>query len=139
MQRDLDNGSDLFKTTVANAIRGVANTPANLTQQWVSLHTDDPTDTGQFEVAATGGYARQPVTWAAAIAEDDKGKLVGGAVTFNLPANTRITHYALWNVATGNGNGTATGYLYGKELSAAVSLNSAGKVTITPTHLYGLL
>ena len=132
------NGSDLFKITVANAIRGVANTPADLRQQWISLHTQNPGFSGFFEVS-DAGYARQEVTWAAAVEDDGKGKLVGNPLTFNLPAGVTIQYYGVWNVATGDGGSNATGFLYGKELSAAVSLNAAGKITITPTHLYGLL
>lgn len=135
----------MFKLTVANAIRGVANTPASLTNQWVSLHTGLRGPIELSEISG-GGYARKQVTWAAAVIDEELGedglirsKLIGNPLTFDVPAGVTITRYGLWNVASGDGNGTSTGYLYGKELTAAILLNTAGKVTITPTHLYGLL
>jgi hypothetical protein len=135
------NGSSPFKRTIANAIGGKVNTPMNLTTQYISLHTGDPGSTGASEVTG-GGYARLQVTWATAVDDTGgalaKGKITGGALAFNVPAAT-ISHYGVWNVATGAGDGTTTGYMYGKTLSATVALSVAGKVTVTPTHAYGLL
>lgn len=137
----ITNGSQNYLLTVANAIRGVANTPWNLGTQWISLHSDDPGPTGANELTG-GGYARKQVTWSAAVidvdAGDTRGKLNGNPVTFDVPA-ARIEYYGLWNVATGPGTPATNGFLYGKELTATIQLNAAGKITITPTHLYGLL
>lgn len=140
-----NGGSDIFKVTIANAIRGVANTPCNLAQQWISLHTGDPLATGANEIAAGAGnapgYKRMQVNWKPAVIDEEKGKITADPITFEVPGDAAkpITHYAVWNVETGNGNGSSTGFLYGKPLSANVTLSSPGKVTITPTHLYGLL
>lgn len=135
------NGSSPFKRTIANAIGGKANTPMNLANQWISLHTGDPGNDGANEVTG-GGYARIQVTWGNAVDDSGgalaKGKITGNALKFNVPQGT-ISHYGVWNVATGQGDLTTTGYLYGKSLSAVITLGAAGSVTVTPTHSYGLL
>ena len=131
------NGSGAYKRAVANLIGGLAanaggNTLTALTGQTVRLHTADPGSTGINEVIAAGsGYAAKPVTWQPAEVEagTDRGKITGDPITFDVPAGD-IKFYSVWAGAT---------YLYGKALNPAVNLSAPGKVTITPTHAYGLL
>ena len=130
------NGSNAFKLAVANLIGGLAanaggNTLTALTGQTVRLHTGDPGSTGANEVVAAGsGYAPKPVTWQPAAVEPGtgRGKITGDPITFDVPAGN-IAFYSVWQGST---------YLYGKALNPAVTLSAAGKVTITPTHAYGL-
>lgn len=144
-------GSDGYLETIVNAIGGRLaagkTTPMDLTTQYISLHKSDPGEDSAQAAASEltgGGYARKQVTWGVAETIEapgagiDKGKITGNALTFDVPAGT-ITHYGVWNVATGSGSGKTTGYMYGKPLSAVITLGTAGKVTVTPTHSYGLL
>jgi hypothetical protein len=128
------NGSDAFKKAIANLIGGLAanaggNTLSTLAGQQVSLHSADPGKTGASELTG-GGYARKPVTWNAAEVEagTGRGKITGNPIQFDVPAGA-IGFYGVWVGGT---------YLYGKALNPAVTLSAAGKVTITPTHAYGL-
>ena len=132
------NGSEAFKRAIANLIGGLAanaggNTLTALTGQTIRLHTADPGETGINEVPAAGsGYAPKPVVWNPATSDGGapaKGRIVGDAITFDVPAGD-IKFYSVWQGAT---------YLYGKALNPAVNLSAAGKVTITPSHSYGLL
>jgi hypothetical protein len=146
-----ENGSDPFKKTVVAAICGLPIPPQaspaagtiDISVQWISLHITDPGSTQATatasEIPTTGVYKRQRVTWGApdAIIEGglSKGRITGTVPAFDVPAGT-IAHYGVWAGGTNTGGGT---YLYGKPLSAQITLGSAGKVTITPTHSYGLL
>ena len=131
------NGSNAFKLAVANLIGGLAanaggNTLAALTTQTVRLHTADPGSNGINEVVAAGsGYAAKPVVWnpAEVDAGSGRGKITGEPVTFDVPAGA-IAFYSVWSGGT---------YLYGKALNPAVNLSAQGKVTITPSHSYGLI
>jgi hypothetical protein len=135
------NYSSNYLLTIANAIRGTANTPWNLGTQWISLHSDDPGPTGANELTG-GGYARKAVTWGAPTIDtesgDARGKIAGTPITFDVPAG-RIEYYGVWNVATGAGTPATNGFMYGKELSVVITLAQVGKITVTPTHLYGIL
>lgn len=130
-------GSDAFKLAVANLIGGLAadagaSTLASLANQTVSLHKADPGSTGGGGTELTGGgYARKPVVWNPATDDGGspgRGKITGNPITFDVPAGD-ITHYGVWCGGV---------YLYGKSLNPAVNLSAPGKVTITPTHAYGL-
>lgn len=88
----------------------------------VSLHTADPGSTGASEVSG-GSYTRQAVTWAAA----SGGSKTAGAMTFQIPAGTTITHFGLWSAASG---GTFVG---GGALDAAQSYPTGGTYDFTPT------
>jgi len=130
------NGSNAFKITIADLIGG--RTPgttngglalATIATQTVSLHSADPGSTGASELTG-GGYARKPVVWAAAsIDGNSRGQIAGAPIQFDVPAGA-IGFYGVWAGGT---------YLYGKALNPAVTLSTAGKVTVTPTHAYGLL
>jgi hypothetical protein len=64
------------------------------TAREVSLHTDDPGDTGANEVV--GGdpaYARQPIIWNAG---EEDGVFVSDPIEINVPA-VDVTHFAVWN------------------------------------------
>lgn len=128
------NGSDPFKLAIANLIGGLAvnaggNTITSLANQTISLHSSDPLTNGTGEITG-GGYARKAVTWNAATVEGGtgRGKITGNPIQFDVPAGA-ISFYGVWVGGT---------YLYGKALNPAVTLSAPGKVTITPTHAYGL-
>lgn len=88
---------------------------------YISLHTASPGTTGASEVSG-GAYARVATTWAAASA----GSRTGSQVTVNVPASTTITHFGIWDAATG-GN-----YLGGGPLSASETFAAAGAAQVTP-------
>ena len=142
---------DVFKKTIIAAIAGQAPTAAGgvaITAQWVSLHNmpggvsahmSDANVAGT-ELAATGGYARKQVTWdtagvqivtSPADAAFTVAKISGNALTFDVGATT-ITHYAVYTAETGGQ------FLYGKPISAQITLSAPGKVTIVPSHSYGM-
>lgn len=62
-----------------------------------SLHTAQPSQATPAEV--TGGspaYARQALTWAAGTVDGT----VTASATFQVPANTAVTHAGLWTAVT---------------------------------------
>jgi hypothetical protein len=133
------NGSAAFKKAIVNMIGGLAanaggNTLTTLTPQLISLHTGDPGSTGANEItgaaATAAGYAKKAVTWNPATggAGDDVATITGTAIQFDVPAGD-IRFYGVWQGGT---------YLYGKALNPQVNLSVAGKVTVTPSHSYGL-
>ena len=139
-----NNGSNAFKRAVVNMICGLAanaggNTLTTLTPQTISLHKADPGNdgvgggngSGSNSELTGGSYARKPVTWnpaAAPVTVDGVATVTGTAIQFDVPAGD-IKFYGVWQGAT---------YLYGKELNPQVNLSVPGKVTITPSHSYGL-
>lgn len=140
-------GSDPFKKAVVAAIGGLtgaaAGSPVSLTTQFISLHKSDPTDgTTAAASEVSGGspaYARKQVAWGVPElvydpdSDSNRAKISGASLKFDIPGGTTVTHYGVWTAAVG---GT---YLYGKKLSASVTISAQGAVTITPTHTYGLL
>lgn len=133
------NGSAAFKKAVVNMIGGLAanaggNTLTTLTPQLISLHTTDPGSTGAGEItgaaATAAGYAKKTVTWNPATGGvgDDVATITGAPIQFDVPAGD-IKFYGVWQGGT---------YLYGKALNPQVNLSVAGKVTVTPSHSYGL-
>lgn len=91
---------------------------------YASLHTADPAGTGASEV--TGGspaYARQAVTWNAGGTD---GSYTSNSMTFDVPANTSITHVGFWDAAT------AGNYL--DKASFAVTFSAQGTCTVTVTY-----
>ena len=86
----------------------------------ISLHTADPGTTGASEVAG-GTYARQTPTWTAGASD---GAVVTDQMTFDVPADTTITHAGMWDNA-------------GAWLDAApvaATFVSAGQLFFTLTH-----
>lgn len=130
------NGSDAFKLAVADFIGGNFSDPGhsnlNLKTQTIHLHSGDPGFDGSDKLTGADYDGPHPVTWGVAASEgaNGRGKITGSNVTFNVPGGIEITHYSVW---------AGTTYLYGKSLNPTVSLSAKGKVTITPTHAYGLV
>ncbi|MDM7488696.1 hypothetical protein QT969_10375 [Rhodococcus sp. CSLK01-03] len=90
---------------------------------YISLHTADPTSTGQYE--ATGGspaYARKATTWGAAAS----GQVTGSEVTIDAPAGT-YTHAGIWSAATG-------GTFIDKVSITSTTLGSQGQIKVTPKY-----
>lgn len=82
--------------------------------KFVSLHTQQPSDAGDGEVAGgTPAYARKAVTWAAAVSGV---RSMASAVTFDVPAGASISHFGIWFAATG-------GAFYGAETLRDVDNN----------------
>lgn len=94
--------------------------------RWVSLHTADPGDNGTTAAGneVTGGtYSREQTTWDGAANSADTGT----AVTIDVPSGTTITHWGLWDAATG---GT---FYFGGALPASETFGSNGTYSLTPT------
>jgi len=134
------NGSPDFKKAIADLIGGTnsanaikviagATAPGTVVPQQISLHSTDPLSTGTGEVTG-GGYARKAVTWTAATggAGDAVASISGAPIQFDVPQGF-IGWFGVWQGGT---------YLYGKKLNPQVTLSVAGKVTVTPSHSYGL-
>jgi hypothetical protein len=65
--------------------------------RYLSLHTDDPGDTGANEVAG-GSYARQAITWQPA---SSGAKSINEAPVFQVPSDTTIKFFGLWSASSG--------------------------------------
>jgi hypothetical protein len=87
--------SDYYEDKILDhMLRGAPFTPPSTV--YVSLHTNDPGETGANELTG-GGYSRKPVTFNA----PSGGSMTNSAdIDFpNMPAAT-ITHVALWDAAS---------------------------------------
>jgi hypothetical protein len=126
---DPRNGaSDAFKLAVCNFIGQQGGL--------ISLHSADPGPTGANAEISGSGYARKTTTWGAASAvsggpNDGRAQIVGSTLTFDVPGGVSISYYGVRKT-----DGT---FLYGKPLQPGATLTAAGKITLTPTHAYGLL
>jgi hypothetical protein len=119
--------TNAFKQAVANFIgtQGAV----------ISLHSADPGTSGASEISG-GGYSRKTTVWGAATvvsggANDGRALITGSTQTFNVPGGVAINFYGVWSAG-----GV---FQYGKPLQPGATLTSAGTITITPTHAYGLL
>lgn len=65
--------------------------------RYLSLHTDDPGDTGVNEVAG-GSYTRMPITWQPA---SGGSKTINEVPVFQVPGSTTIRYFGLWSASTG--------------------------------------
>ncbi len=106
----------------------------------ISLHSTDPGTTGAGEISG-GGYAKVLTTWGTAAVvsggpNDGRSQITGSTVTFNVPGSVAINFYGVWS---GTVPGTPGNFLYGKNLQPGATLTSAGTITVTPSHAYGLL
>ena len=115
-----------FKTAVANYIATLGNS--------ISLHSADPGLVGSAEISG-GGYARKTTNWTTATivsggANNGRAQITGSVLQFDVPGGVAINFYGVWNGTT---------FLYGKPLAPGATLTAAGRITITPTHAYGLL
>jgi hypothetical protein len=64
-----------------------------------------------------------------------RGQITGSVCTFDVPGGVAINFYGVRA-----GTVAAPGaFLYGKPLQPGATLTAAGKITLTPTHAYGLL
>jgi hypothetical protein len=103
----------------------------------ISLHSADPGIVGSSELTnGQGGYARKTTVWGAAVAvtggaNDGRAQITGSTLTFDVPGSVGINFYGVWK--------DAATFLYGKPLQPGATLSAAGKITLTPTHAYGLL
>jgi hypothetical protein len=125
--------TSVFKLAIANYI----GTQGRL----ISLHSGDPGLTGATEIPATNGYTKQLTTWGAAVvvsggANDGRAQITGSTLTFSVPGGVGINYYGVWSGASAAAPGN---FLYGKPLQPGATLTSAGQITLTPTHAYGLL
>jgi hypothetical protein len=92
---------------------------------YASLHTADPSTTGANEVSG-GSYAREIIPWDAAAS----GNLTtDGAIVFDVPAGTTITHVGYWS-------GPTAGTFYGGvPLNDSQTFATAGTYTIAAGNL----
>lgn len=124
-----------FMTQALSAICG-GNQTANtaLGGQTLGLHTGAPGITGANAAPNSGATAYKPLTWGTPTGGGGAIATVSAtAVVFNnVPAGT-YSHYGVYN-----GSGT---FLYGKPLSATVTIptGATGTITVTPSHTYDLL
>lgn len=108
----------------------------------VSLHTDNPGETGASELTSTGAYARAAITstlanWAAtqggSTASSGTSGQTSNSVAINFPTPTAnwgvVTHFAIWDSATG-GNPL----LYGS-LTITKTINQGDIVSFSPAAL----
>ncbi|MGW2662795.1 phage tail fiber protein [Nocardia tengchongensis] len=105
------------RQALADAYKVLAN-PSGIA--YLSLHTDDPKETGASE-ATGGGYQRQEVTWNSGTG----GLLTAEAVTFQLAAGT-YSYAGIWDSEIGGK------YLDGAALTPPVTLGGGGPVEVTP-------
>ena len=91
----------------------------------VSLHTADPGATGTSEVSGSP-YTRELAGWASPSA----GAVANsGAIVFDVPAATTITHLGYWSAST-------TGTFYGwRALDSSQTFATAGTYTIAIGNL----
>lgn len=118
--------SDNQENAVLNSVfRGVAYTVPT-TPIKVSLHTQDPTDTGTVGEVTGGSYARQSVTFGAASA----GVIANsGSVDFaGMPAGT-VTHVGLWD-----SSGTPV-FLGGGALTASKTVSAGDTFSLPVSDL----
>lgn len=94
---------------------------------WVSLHDDDPGDSGANEISGgSPAYARKAITWNAA----SGGEITGDSLpTLDVPASTEVTHIGFWSAET---NGT----FYGSdELDEPEVFGAQGTLTLQSAML----
>lgn len=63
----------------------------------LSIHTGAPGDSGTANEVSGGAYARQSITLGAA---SSRSRSLSGSATFEIPAGTTVSHYAIWMGAT---------------------------------------
>ena len=89
---------------------------------FVSLHTDDPSDNGSWEMeGGSPAYARKAITWSPAI---NGFKSNSESFTFNVPAFTSIVFIGYWSAEK---NGTFYG---SRSLEAVETFATQGAYTV---------
>lgn len=110
------------------ALNGLDGTGSTNVIPYASLHTATTGTTGASENAATGGYARQAVSWNAA---SGGSKTNSGALTFSTAGSTAVTHLGTWSASSA---GTfAIGMALGSSVTAASITVAAGGATLSAT------
>lgn len=98
-------------------------TPTRPTARYLALHTADPGETGATGEVATGGYARQAVTFGAA----SGGAAANSSTHTFTPSGANwgsITHFSIWDAAT------AGNCLYSGALTTARAINDGESLTV---------
>ncbi len=103
------------------SVSGIDEALDGITANFLSLHTSDPSTTGAHEIVG-GSYVRVATTWSPASA----GTKAGSPVTINVPSNTTITHFGIWDSLS---NGV---YKRGGKLGTPVSFTGAGGYVLSP-------
>lgn len=109
--------SDYLANRVLNTLRNVSGAIATV---YMSLHTAAPSVSGSNEVAG-GSYARQTIAFNAA---SGRAMTNNGAVTFSGMPTATVTHFGLWDAASG-GNFLGRG-----ALTASKSVTSGDSVVL---------
>lgn len=120
------SASNFLELELLDHVLGAAAYTAPATV-YISLHTADPGETGASEVAASNGYAREPVTnnatnWPAAAAGS---KANGTAVTMDTPTGAgwgTVTHFGIWDALS------AGNFLFGGALAVSNTINAGNVV-----------
>jgi hypothetical protein len=102
------------------ALTGIVGAPGTDKNNFISLHTADPS--GANEVTG-GSYARVATNWGT----PSGSSAAGSQVTINVPSGTTITHWGVWTASS------AGNLIYGGALPASEVFGSAGTYSLTPT------
>ncbi len=86
-----------YAVEVHNAQLDLLDEDGTYPAKYLSLHTDDPGDTGAHEVTG-GSYERQAITWQPAA---DGAKTINETPVFQIPSSTTIKFFGLWSVSSG--------------------------------------
>ncbi|WP_433234018.1 phage tail fiber protein [Actinomadura nitritigenes] len=108
-----------FVEAIENAMLELIDGSGAFPVTHLSMHVGDPGTTGANEVAG-GSYVRQAITWAPASGGQ---KLINEIPVFNIPGGVTISHFGLWNAATGGA------FRGGEELDAPQIFASPGTYT----------
>ncbi|ATN89571.1 head protein [Gordonia phage Kabluna] len=90
----------------------------------ITPHNGDPGTTGANRIGSLEGNT----TWGAGSVAGTVAMCVGSAIPFNIPANTTVSHYGVWN-----GNTFIRGYPLDNPITIGAAATS---VDITPTTKY---
>lgn len=108
------------------ALNGLDGTGSTNVIGFVSLHTGDPATTGANENPATGGYARQACSWAAA---SGGSKTNTTALTFSTAGTTPVSYFGT-NASVSGANYSLGGALTSAVTAATITF-AAGSLTLT--------
>lgn len=112
--------SSYAETEALKGIVGDGNTDKN---NWISLHTTDPTDQGGGEISG-GTYGRMATNWNTPA----NSTVSGTAVTLSVPSGTTIAFWGVWSAQTGGS------FVYGGSLpGSGETFGSNGTYSLTPT------
>ncbi|AVE00705.1 hypothetical protein KNU14_gp48 [Gordonia phage Buggaboo] len=90
----------------------------------ITPHNGDPGTTGASRIGTLEGNT----AWGSGSVAGTVATVVGSAVPFNIPANTTVSHYGMWNGTT---------FLRGYPMDNPITVGAAAtSVDITPTVKY---